>query len=580
MDRLRKEHGAAVPEIVASDLDVERPWFAMPWYSGGSLEEAVSDGRLRSSLSAGFGVLIQLSQILADVHAAGVAHRDLKPANVLVADPQLALTDFGLCLDLDEAGVRLTDPDEAVGSRLYVAPENEAGINPELDQRPADFYAFGKLAWALLAGRQPLPRERILEPDSRLVAVLGDRRLEPVDDLLRDLLNRDPRGRLTDWTVVIRELNASERAIRGVVEPVPRSASDRAVAAARRLRDSTSVQSSLERRSEEQRRQAWSQRLTRSIHEHARFVEAALAPINREMGDLLSVTVTTGGPTSSEQLAASGLEMSPEFLKSRPLGDMIGAATCFVLHSSRGIESFPTIVVRVWPAFIDDKVWIAMVPEVAHGGQQAVAAFLAPWLFGIFGPFEAFRQSSLEEATRIAETTARLFVTLAEQYLEIIDDGLNPAEPQAWEGRRLSPAELVTPASKSRGDTQPPDLRSFSFTPLVVEVNASAAIVTCRARIVDDLAGVAGEGYTSSASQARFRSPSGQLKDVMFDHRTRVSGDALDGIYEATLSFSAEVERGFWEVEYVLVADQVGNTRTYRGAELRDLGFTTRLEVR
>jgi hypothetical protein len=259
---------------------------------------------------------------------------------------------------------------------------------------------------------------------------------------------------------------------------------------------------------------------------------------------------------------------------------MIGAATCFVLHSSRGIESFPTIVVRVWPAFIDDKVWIAMVPEVAHGGQQAVAAFLAPWLFGIFGPFEAFRQSSLEEATRIAETTARLFVTLAEQYLEIIDDGLNPAEPQAWEGRRLSPAELVTPASKSRGDTQPPDLRSFSFTPLVVEVNASAAIVTCRARIVDDLAGVAGEGYTSSASQARFRSPSGQLKDVMFDHRTRVSGDALDGIYEATLSFSAEVERGFWEVEYVLVADQVGNTRTYRGAELRDLGFTTRLEVR
>jgi hypothetical protein len=298
------------------------------------------------------------------------------------------------------------------------------------------------------------------------------------------------------------------------------------------------------------------------------------------MSDLLSVTVTTGGPTAPAQLAASGLNMTPDFLKSQPLGDPVQAATCFVIHSSRGIESFPTIVIRIWPSVTDDKLWIAVVPEVAHGGQQVVAGFLAPWLFRVFGPFQAFRQSTLEEAATIAETTGRLFVALAEQYLEIIDDGLDPADSRSWQNRKLSPAELVAPALQSRGDTEPPDLRSFSFIPSVVDVAASAAIVTCRARIVDDLAGVAGEGYTSSASQARFRSPSGQLKDVVFDHRSRVSGDTLDGTYEARLSFSPEVERGFWVVEYVLVADQVGNTRFYRDAELRDLGFPTRLEVR
>lgn len=580
MRRLHGEHGAAVPEIMAADLEAERPWFVMPWYSGGSLENAVGEGRFRATLSAGFDLLLTLSEILADIHAAGVAHRDLKPANVLVADDRLAVTDFGLCLDLDEAGIRLTDPDEAVGSRLYVAPENEAGINLELDQRPSDFYAFGKLAWALLAGRQPLPRERILEPDWRLVTVLADRRLEGMDDLLRDLLNRDPRARLKDWTAVLRELRSAKRAIQGIAEPVPRSASERAVAAARRLVDSATVQSFLDRRSEDQRRQVWSQRLVRAIQEHARFVEPSLAPINRELGDILSMTVTTGGPTSREQLSACGLEIPPDFLKSQPLGDATGAATCLVIHSGRGIESFPTIVVRLWPSFSNSHFWIARVPEVTHRNRVSVAAYLAPWLFGIFGPFEAFRQSSLEEAATIAEETARVFVTLAEQYVEIVDGDQDPTNPEVWRDRKLAPAELVLPATPARGDTQPPDLRSFNMTPSSVEITDSPAAVVCRARIVDELAGVAGEGFTGSPSQARLRSPSGQLRDVIFDHRVRVSGDALDGVYEATLLLSAAVERGFWEVEYVMVVDQAGNARTYRGAELRDLGFASRLEVR
>ena len=578
MRRLRNEHGVAVPEIVAADLEVERPWFVMSWYGGGSLEMAVGDGR--GNLSAGFEILLRLSEILADVHGAGVAHRDLKPANVLLADDSLVVTDFGLCLDLDEAGIRLTDAEEAIGSRLYVAPENEAGINLELDQRPADFYAFGKLAWALLAGRQPLPRERILEPDWRLVTVLADRRLEGMDDLLRDLLNRDPRARLKDWTVVIRELRSAERSIQGLAEAVPRSASDRAVAAARRLRDSATVQAFLDRRSGDQRRQAWSQRLVRSIQEHARFVEPSLAPINRELGDILSVTVTTGGPTSREQLTASGLEIPPDFLTAQPLGDATGAAACFAIHSARGIESFPTIIVRLWPAFDNAHFWLARVPEVTHGNRASVAAYLTPGLFGIFGPFEAFRQSGLEEAATIAEETARIFVTLAEQYIEILDSNQDPASSEVWRGRNLAPAELMLPTGQARGDTQPPDLRSFSITPLSIEITDSPAAVVCRARIVDDLAGVAGEGFTSSPSQARFRSPSGQLRDVIFDHRTRVLGDALDGVYETTLFLSAEVERGFWEVEYLMVVDQAGNVRTYHAAELRDLGCPTRLEVR
>ena len=138
MQRLRVDHSVAVPEIVDRDIGVQQPWFVMPWYGDGSLEDAVRDGRFRSDPIGGLSVLIELAEILADVHAAGLAHRDVKPSNILIGPSGLVLSDFGLCLELDDDGTRLTDTDEAVGSRHYIAPENEAGINFEVDQRPAD----------------------------------------------------------------------------------------------------------------------------------------------------------------------------------------------------------------------------------------------------------------------------------------------------------------------------------------------------------------------------------------------------------------------------------------------------------
>ena len=78
MDKLRREHGASVPEIIDSDLGVERPWFVMPWFSDGSLEAAVIDGRFKTEPLQGLHRLTQLGETLSDVHAAGVAHRDLR----------------------------------------------------------------------------------------------------------------------------------------------------------------------------------------------------------------------------------------------------------------------------------------------------------------------------------------------------------------------------------------------------------------------------------------------------------------------------------------------------------------------
>ena len=77
-----------------------------------------------------------------------MVHRDLKPASILVTDsgtPKVA--DFGLvaCGDLLEA--QLTEPGNAVGTLLSMAPEQVdariGGVTPH-----SDVYALGVLLFA------------------------------------------------------------------------------------------------------------------------------------------------------------------------------------------------------------------------------------------------------------------------------------------------------------------------------------------------------------------------------------------------------------------------------------------------
>ncbi len=140
--------GVPVPPVIDEGEDRGRPWFVMPFYERGSLESALDDRRYIDDPVAGVEMLLAISAALAAMHACGKAHRDLKPENVLVAeDRKPLLADFGLALSIDEQKdePRVTESTEAVGSRWYIAPENETGFNPEFDQSPADFYAFAKM---------------------------------------------------------------------------------------------------------------------------------------------------------------------------------------------------------------------------------------------------------------------------------------------------------------------------------------------------------------------------------------------------------------------------------------------------
>ncbi len=102
-----------------------------------------------------------MRRALEAAHAAGIIHRDLKPANVMLVnrnddDDFVKVLDFGIAKDLDVAvgdkHAALTRPDVAIGTPVYMAPEQAAG-------RPAnaltDVYAVGGILYEMLTGEPP-----------------------------------------------------------------------------------------------------------------------------------------------------------------------------------------------------------------------------------------------------------------------------------------------------------------------------------------------------------------------------------------------------------------------------------------
>jgi hypothetical protein len=136
-------------------------------------------------------------------------------------------------------------------------------------------------------------------------------------------------------------------------------------------------------------------------------------------------------------------------------------------------------------------------------------------------------------------------------------------------------ADLVTrsmPVSfvvTGTSDTAPPQLVSLGISPAQVDVTNADVVVSITAQITDNLAGNAGEGYFSSPSQIRFRSPSGnQFVDAILSGSQRMSGTALDGNYGYEMTIPRYAETGMWIVEYALLVDQVGNIKSEGVAEL------------
>ena len=136
------------------------PWYTMPYVRGESLRARLAEGPV--SLEESVRILRDMLQALSYAHGQGVVHRDIKPENVLLSSGTAVVTDFGIAKALaasktqapdGPAGIGLTQLGTSLGTPAYMAPE-QAAADPATDHR-ADLYAWGVVAYELLAGRHP-----------------------------------------------------------------------------------------------------------------------------------------------------------------------------------------------------------------------------------------------------------------------------------------------------------------------------------------------------------------------------------------------------------------------------------------
>lgn len=134
-------------------------YYTMPLVDGESLRERL-DHQVRMPIAVVIPLVTQLADALAYAHDLGIVHRDLKPDNILIDEHERVwIADFGLARALSQAvDHRLTSTGIAVGSPLYMSPEQAAG-DADVDGR-SDIYSLGCLAFEALCGEPPFTAGR------------------------------------------------------------------------------------------------------------------------------------------------------------------------------------------------------------------------------------------------------------------------------------------------------------------------------------------------------------------------------------------------------------------------------------
>jgi serine/threonine-protein kinase len=226
-----------VTEVFATGSFAGRPYLAMERLRGRSLGALLEDGPLPRD--GAIDILLELCDVLAAAHAAGVVHGDLKVDNVFVVDPgpgqpgaggrRTKLLDWGIARIAGEE-----DPLRGIiaGTLTYVAPEQ---IRCDEITPAADVYALGVLGYRLLLGEPPFRADSDLDlirkhlcgvppqPRSKWPAIPG-----PLEAILLAMLSKQPAARpsLAEVVEVLRAVRRRVRPPRRWLAPRSRPSAD------------------------------------------------------------------------------------------------------------------------------------------------------------------------------------------------------------------------------------------------------------------------------------------------------------------------------------------------------------------
>ncbi len=136
--------------LVDSEVEGETPFLVSEYCSGGELNATQLENK---SVMERLLLFSTIAVAIAHAHERGVIHRDIKPSNILFRDNGMAVVaDFGICINTDHGLERVTEFQEQVGARFYMAPELADGRLQDVTPA-ADVYSLGKLLYWMFAGR-------------------------------------------------------------------------------------------------------------------------------------------------------------------------------------------------------------------------------------------------------------------------------------------------------------------------------------------------------------------------------------------------------------------------------------------
>ena len=128
-------------------------YYVMPYVEGESLRHRLQR-EIQMPVEEAVRIAREIAEALAYAHERGIVHRDIKPENILLEGEHAVVADFGVARAIESASSdRLTETGLAVGTAVYMSPEQAAGTG-RVDGR-SDIYSLGCVLYEMLAGEPP-----------------------------------------------------------------------------------------------------------------------------------------------------------------------------------------------------------------------------------------------------------------------------------------------------------------------------------------------------------------------------------------------------------------------------------------
>lgn len=207
--KLRHPHIVAIHTIVEQDGEV---YLIFEHIAGRTLHEVIAQDK-KLPFEKARDLFRGVASALDYAQGHGVIHRDLKPANLMVdGEGRVRIMDFGIARLTEEALSRRSRTNSAVGTPLYMAPEQEQGVA----RKESDAYSMALCLYEVLTGRRPFAGtgagllmnklKSAYEPPSKL-----DARLPPgLDEVFAKALDPDPDKRYSTAGNLLRALESLE----------------------------------------------------------------------------------------------------------------------------------------------------------------------------------------------------------------------------------------------------------------------------------------------------------------------------------------------------------------------------------